>query len=244
MTLTHPLLFSKAHKFVVAVNRAKSNPVREAQQDAGSGDEDGDEDGAPGTHGAKDLHTDCEEVDDQAGGNAVDDGVIRVDEDCAYLGTFKFEASTDEHAANGGEAPTLQRPQWKSKPPPPVDAEPGSKDRPGGHSKLDDIMFGRSRSARRESLEASVGTPLDIVKEPFTREDGDGSSPMKLLLRESNTYIKQRIAARVIRRCAKTLHCNRLCADLCANPLPWEVGGLKANAYAAVTLLRGTLHQS
>ena len=169
-------------------------------------------------------------MDDQAGGNAVGDGVIRVDEDCACFGTFKFEA--------GGDAPTLQRPQFKSKPPPPADAEPGSKDRPGGHSKLDDLMFG---SARRESLEASVGTPLDIVKEPFTREDGDGSSPMKLLLRESNAYIKQRIAARVIRRCEKTPCCNRLCAGLCANPLPWEVGGLKAKAYAAVTLLRGTL---
>ena len=52
----------------------------------------------------------------------------------------------------------------------------------------------------------------------MTRQDEDGKSPMKLLVTESNTYIRQRWAARVMKRAAVNNLCNKLCDNLRGDP--------------------------
>ena len=158
------------------------------------------------TNAASDLQTN---VTPSGADDGCDDDTFAVDEDPTsddWLRNLKFKSSNAEATFGESEATTLHRPPFNNEPAPPVDAQPGSTDRPGGHSLLNDLVRGRGGS--------KVGTPHSIVKELLTREDGDGKSPMKLIVDESNVYQQQRRAARIIRRAPRTHYCNR-CDCVC-----------------------------
>ena len=204
LMFTHRLIYGKAHKFSTAIMAAKRTATAHVEADnaAGSGMEDEDDVGDPS--GAADGTLPQAGSDMQADATEDAEASMTVDENADCLLNFKWERGEDASA----DAEKLSRPRHKGKPAPPVDAEPGSDDRPGGRSRLE----GKRRGGKGNK---SVLSPLE---ELLTRQDENGKSPMNLLVSESNTCIRQRWAARVVKRAAVHVLCNKLCAKLRGDP--------------------------